>query len=236
MLACLALGKPLQLKEWSSDMDGKILPAQLKLHEAIVQRRISDVRGRRGPPGSKKRIAELLSDSEFTLLVTPEGTLTIHPAHKRRKFQEKYGIDLDNWVREIDFDRDEGEQACSASLAPCQGRPAQPPAAPTPETGTGPEESPPPPPAAPAQETPSEFPSAKQLGIMKAPKQKTAFECLLELSRQHPKQFGLRQVLTGTASGENLAHRAGVSPDVGQDLLRAIRTYFAHNRASGTKR
>src|SRR5262249_26829638 len=72
---------------------------------------------------SKERIEELLRDEEFTLLVTPYGTLTIHPPHKRLKFIEKYGIDPDNWVRGIDFDQDEGEQACSASLASCQGRP-----------------------------------------------------------------------------------------------------------------
>jgi hypothetical protein len=123
MLSRIALGKPLKLEEWPSDMSGQILPAQLKLHEAIVQRRIIDVRGRRGPPGSKARIEELLSDSEFTLLVTPHGTLTVHPPHKRLKFVEKYGIDPDNWVREIDFDQDEGEQAFSASLAPCQRQP-----------------------------------------------------------------------------------------------------------------
>src|SRR5262245_10742135 len=124
MLSRIApLGKPLKLTEWPSDMSGQILPAQLKLHEAIVQRRITDVRGRLGPPGSKEQIEELLSDSEFTLLVTPHGTLTIHPPHKRLKFIEKYGIDPDNWVREIDFDQDEGEQAFSASLAPCQGQP-----------------------------------------------------------------------------------------------------------------
>jgi len=127
MLSRIApLGKPLKLEEWSSDMDGQILPAQLKLHEAIVQRRITDVRGRRGPPGSKERIEELLCDSEFTLLVTQHGTLTVHPPHKRLKFIEKYGIDPDNWVREIDFDQDEGERAFSASLAPCQERPDRP--------------------------------------------------------------------------------------------------------------
>src|SRR5262249_28050042 len=159
MLSRIALGKPLKLTEWPSDMSGKILPAQLKLHEAIVQRRISDVRGRRGPPGSEEQIAELLRDSEFTLLVTPYGTLTIHPAHKRREFEEKYGIDLDNWVREINFDRDEGEQAFLLTSASYQGRPhlhlvsgarsgeieapAQPSALPPPETGTGPEKPPP---------------------------------------------------------------------------------------------
>jgi len=112
MLSRIApLGKPLKLEEWRSDMDGKILPAQLKLHEAIVQRRITDVRGRLGPPGSKQRIPDdLLSDPEFTLLVTLHGALTVHPPHKRHKFEEKYGIDLDNWWREIDFDQDEGEQ------------------------------------------------------------------------------------------------------------------------------
>jgi hypothetical protein len=123
MLLRIALGKPLKLTEWPSDMSGQILPAQLKLHEAIVQRRIIDVRGRRGPPGSKERVEELLSDSEFTLLVTPHGTLTVHPPHKRLKFIEKYGMDPDNWVREIDFDQDEGEQAFSAPLAPCQRPP-----------------------------------------------------------------------------------------------------------------
>jgi len=123
ILSGFALGKPLELKEWRNDMDGKILPAQLKLHEAIVQRRISDVRGRLGPPGSKQRIPDdLLSDPEFTLLVTPYGTLTVHPPRKRREFEAKYGIDLDSWWREIDFDRDEGEQACSAPLAPHQGQ------------------------------------------------------------------------------------------------------------------
>src|SRR5262245_37877275 len=123
MLSRIApLGKPLKLTEWPSDMSGQILPAQLKLHEAIVQRRITDVRGRLGPPGSKEQIEELLSDSEFTLLVTSYGTLTVHPPHKRLKFIAKYGIDPDNWVREIDFDQDEGEQAFSASLAPCQGQ------------------------------------------------------------------------------------------------------------------
>jgi len=127
MLSRIApLGKPLKLTEWRSDMDGKILPAQLQLHEAIVQGRITDVRGRLGPPRSKQRIEELLRDSEFTLLVTPHGTLTIHPSHKRLKFIEKYRIDPDNWVREIDFDQDEGEQACSASLAPCQRQPDRP--------------------------------------------------------------------------------------------------------------
>jgi hypothetical protein len=126
MLSWIALGKPLKLKEWPNAMEGRILPAQLKLHEAIVQRRITDVRGRLGPPGSKERIEELLSDSEFTLLVTPHGTLTVHPPHQRHKFEKKYGIDLDNWVREIDFDRDEGEQAFPPSPVPCQGRPDRP--------------------------------------------------------------------------------------------------------------
>jgi hypothetical protein len=126
MLSRIALEKPSKLKKWPSDMEGRILPAQLKLHEAIAQGRISDVRGRRGPPGSKERIEELLRDSEFTLLVTPHGTLTVHPPHKRLKFIEKYGIDPDNWVREIDFDQDEGEQAFSAPLTPCQGRPDRP--------------------------------------------------------------------------------------------------------------
>ena len=134
MLSRIALGKPLKLTEWPSDMDGQILPAQLKLREAIAQQRISDVRGRRGPPGSKERIEELLSDSEFTLLVTPHGTPTVHPPHKLQKFVEKYEKDLgnwvkdlDNWVREIDFDQDEGEQAFPLSPAPCQGLPDRPP-------------------------------------------------------------------------------------------------------------
>ena len=123
ILSGFALGKPLKLTDWRNDMDGQILPAQLKLREAIVQGHITDVRGRLGPPGSKERVAEILSDSEFTLLVTSHGALTIHPPHKLLKFIEKYGIDLDHWVREIDFDRDEGEQAFPASLAPCQRPP-----------------------------------------------------------------------------------------------------------------
>ena len=124
MLAQIALEKPVSLEKWTSDIDGQILPAQLKLHEAIVQGCITDVRGRLGPPGSKERMPDdLFSDSEFTLLVTSHGALTIHPPHKLLKFIEKYGIDLDHWVREIDFDRDEGEQAFPASLAPCQGQP-----------------------------------------------------------------------------------------------------------------
>ena len=41
ILSRIALRKPLKLREWGSDMDGKILPAQLKLHEAIVQGRIT---------------------------------------------------------------------------------------------------------------------------------------------------------------------------------------------------
>jgi hypothetical protein len=118
MLSQIALEKSLKLREWRSEMDGKILPAQLKLHEAIVQGRIIDIRGRRGPPGSKERIEEILSDSEFTLLVTPYGTLTVHPPHKLPKFMEKYRINSDNWVREIDFDQDEGERVFS----PCQGQ------------------------------------------------------------------------------------------------------------------
>jgi hypothetical protein len=126
ILSGFALGKPLKLTEWPSDMDGKILPAQLKLREAIVQGRITDIRGRLGPPGLKERIEELLRDSEFMLLVTSYGTLTVHPPHRRLKFIEKYGIDLDNWWREIDFDQDEGERAVSASLAPCQGQPDRP--------------------------------------------------------------------------------------------------------------
>src|SRR5262245_24035243 len=123
MLSRIALGKPLELKEWPSDMDGQILPAQLKLREAYVRQRITDVRGRRGPPGSKERVEEILGDSEFTLLVTPHGTLTVHPPHKLQRFVEKYKKDPDNWVREIDFDQDEGERAFSASRAPCQGQP-----------------------------------------------------------------------------------------------------------------
>jgi hypothetical protein len=122
MLSRIALGRPLKLAEWPDDMSGQILPAQLKLHEAIVQGRITDVRGRLGPPGSKERIEELLSDSEFMLLVTSHGTLTVHPPYKRHKFEEKYRVDLDHWWREIDFDQDEGEQAFS----PCQGQPDRP--------------------------------------------------------------------------------------------------------------
>jgi len=121
LLSRIALEKPLKLTEWPSDMDGQILPAQLKLREAIAQRRITNVRGRLGPPGSKERIPDdLLSDPEFMLLVTPYGSLTVHPPHERHKFEEKYRIDLDNWWREIDFDQDESEQAFSASPAPCQ--------------------------------------------------------------------------------------------------------------------
>jgi len=130
ILSGFALGKPLEREEWPSDMDGKILPAQLKLREAIAQRRISDVRGRLGPPGSKEqRLTDLFSDSEsmgFTLLVTPYGTLTVHPPYKRHKFEEKHKIDLDDWWRGINFDQDEGEQAVSVSLAPCQGQPDRP--------------------------------------------------------------------------------------------------------------
>jgi len=126
MLGQIALGRPLKLREWPSDMHGQILPTQLKLREAIARGRISDVRGRQGPPGSKERIEELLSDSEFTLLVTPHGTLTVHPPHQRHKFEEKYGIDdLDNWWREIDFDQDEGEQAFAPS-APAESCRTQP--------------------------------------------------------------------------------------------------------------
>jgi hypothetical protein len=124
ILSGFALGKPLKLTDWRDDMDGQILPAQLKLREAIVQRRITDIRGRLGPPGSKERMPDdLFSDSEFMLLVTSYGTLTIHPPHKLPKFMQKYGLNLDNWWREIDFDQDEGERAISASLAPCQGQP-----------------------------------------------------------------------------------------------------------------
>jgi hypothetical protein len=114
----------LKLTDWRDDMDGQILPAQLKLREAIVQGRITDIRGRLGPPGSKERMPDdLFSDSEFMLLVTPYGTLTIYPPHKLPKFMEKYELNPDNWWREIDFDQDEGERAVSASLAPCQGQP-----------------------------------------------------------------------------------------------------------------
>src|SRR5262245_12672690 len=124
MLSGFALRKPLEREEWSSDMDGKILPAQLKLREAIAQQRISDVRGRLGPPGSKEqRLTDLFSDSEsmgFTLLVTSYGTLTVHPPYKRHKFEEKHKINLDDWWRGINFDQDEGEQAVSGSLAPCK--------------------------------------------------------------------------------------------------------------------
>jgi len=125
MLSWIALGKSLKLKEWPSDMEGRILPAQLKLAEAIAQQRISDARGRLGPPGSNERmpVVDLFSDSEFVMLVTPYGMLTVHPPHKRHKFEAKYGIDLDTWWREIDFDRDEGEQAFPLTPAPCQGRP-----------------------------------------------------------------------------------------------------------------
>jgi hypothetical protein len=107
-------------------MDGKILPAQLKLHKAIIQGWIIDVQGRLGPPGSKERIEKLLSDPEFMLLVTPHGALTVHPPHRRQEFEAKYGVDLDNWWREIDFDRDEGERAVALSLAPCQRPPDRP--------------------------------------------------------------------------------------------------------------
>ena len=124
MLSRIALEKPLELKEWRDDMNGQILPGQLKLREAIVQRRITDVRGRLGPPGSKEqRLTDLFSDAEsmgFTLLVTLYGTLTVHPPYKRHKFEEKHKIDLDDWWRGINFDQDEGEQTFSASLAPCQ--------------------------------------------------------------------------------------------------------------------
>jgi hypothetical protein len=127
MLSRIALGKPLKLKEWPNAMESRILPAQLKLTEAIARQRISDVRGRRGPPGSKVRMPDdLFNDSEFTLLVTPHGTLTVYPPRKRREFEGKYGIDLDNWWREIDFDADEGEQAFSEPPVPCQGRPDRP--------------------------------------------------------------------------------------------------------------
>jgi hypothetical protein len=114
MLAWIALGKPLKLTEWPRDMSGQILSAQLKLHEAIVRQRITDVRGRLGPPGAKQRIEEVLSDVEFTLLVTPHGTLAVHPLRKRHKFEEKYKINLDKWWRDINFDQDEGERAFPA--------------------------------------------------------------------------------------------------------------------------
>jgi hypothetical protein len=108
-------------------MGGQILPAQLKLTAAIAQQRISDVRGWLGPPGSKERVPDdLFSDSEFTMIVTPHGRLTIHPSYKRHKFEEKHKIDLDKWWREIDFDQDEGKQAFPAPLAPCQELPDQP--------------------------------------------------------------------------------------------------------------
>jgi hypothetical protein len=127
ILSGFALEKPLKLKEWRGDMDGKILPAQLKLREAIIQGWIIDVWGRRGPPGSKERMPnDLFSDPEFTLLVTLHGALTVHPPHRRQKFEAKYGIDLDNWWREIDFDRDEGERVLAVSLAPCQRQPDRP--------------------------------------------------------------------------------------------------------------
>jgi hypothetical protein len=58
MLAYIARGEPLKLAEWPRDMDGQILPAQLKLREAIAQQRICDVRGGRAS-GSKERIEEL---------------------------------------------------------------------------------------------------------------------------------------------------------------------------------
>jgi hypothetical protein len=105
-------------------MDGQILPAQLKLHAAIVQGYITDIRGRLGPPGSKEqRLTDLFSDTEamgFTLLVTSWGTLAVHPPHERHKFIEKYGIDPDKWWREINFDQDEGERAFFAFLVPYQ--------------------------------------------------------------------------------------------------------------------
>ena len=119
ILSGFALGKPLKLTDWRDDMDGQILPAQRKLREAIVQRRITDIQGRLGPPGSKERMPDdLFSDSEFTLLVTSHGALTVHPPRKRREFEEKYRIDLDNWWREIDFDQDEGERAFSCQKQP----------------------------------------------------------------------------------------------------------------------
>ena len=129
LLSRFALEKPLERTQWPSDMSGRILPAQLKLHEAIVQRRITDVQGRLGLPGSKEqRLTELFNDAEsmgFTLLVTPYGTLTVHPPYKRHKFEEKHKIDLDDWWRGINFDQDEGEEAFSASLTPCQRQPAR---------------------------------------------------------------------------------------------------------------
>ena len=121
MLSWIGRREPLKLTEWPSDMGGQILPAQLKLTEAIARQRISDVRGWLGPPGSKERVPnDLFSDPEFTMIVTPHGRLTIHPSYKRHKFEEEHKIDLDKWWREIDFDQDEGKQAFPAPPAPCQ--------------------------------------------------------------------------------------------------------------------
>jgi len=88
-----------------------------------------------------------------------------------------------------------------------------------------------------AQETPvrqelvSEWPSAEQLGIVKAPKQKAILRKWPGLCRRYPGMYNADKVVADEVSRRRLANRVGeVDPNTVGDFLRALRTWLMRSR------
>ena len=91
--------------------------------------------------------------------------------------------------------------------------------------------------ASPAQETPArqelvpEWPSAEQLGIVKAPKQKAILRKWPGLCRRYPGMYNADKVVADEVSRRRLANRVGeVDPNTVGDFLRALRTWLMRSR------
>ena len=87
--------------------------------------------------------------------------------------------------------------------------------------------------ASPAQGTParqelvSEWPSAEQLGIVRAPKQKAILRKWPGLCRRYPKIYNVDKVRAGEVSGRRLAADIGdVDPKTARTFLADLRVWF----------
>jgi hypothetical protein len=77
------------------------------------------------------------------------------------------------------------------------------------------------------QEPVSEWPSAEQLDIAKAPKQRAILRKWPELCQRYPNIYNADKVRAGEVSGGRLAQHVGdVDPDSARTFLRALRTWL----------
>jgi hypothetical protein len=106
-IAWAVLGEPLELRNWPSEMDGKIRPTQLELRRQTGASRLR-IWGR---PAAEETLQQMPADlfrmSDYILVVHPLGNLSTEPPRELRKYQDKFNDRP--WDDPRDIERDANE-------------------------------------------------------------------------------------------------------------------------------